>query len=103
MKKPCPDLVHLDDAALTALWKSHCPNDLKNLGDRLLAESLPRFAPRGPEFYLDDPAQVREKANKTLEQVAKDLDINPFVLEAWESGEVRPPASLALIYANLGP
>lgn len=101
MKKPCPDLVALDDASLTDFWKAHKPTDFKNLGDRLLAESLPRFAQRGPEFFLENAAQEREKKQKNLEQMAAYLGINPTVLQAWESGEVRPPASLALIYRSL--
>ena len=101
MKKLCPELVSLDDTALADFWKAHKPTDFKNLGDRLLAESLPRFAQRGPEFFLENATQQREEKHKSLDQMAQYLGINPTVLQAWESGEVRPPASLALIYRSL--
>jgi len=102
MKKPCPDLVHLDDEGLTDFWKRHRPDELRSLGDRLLAESLPRFPARNEAFYLENLAAEREKHHFDLEKMAGLLDVNPTVLQAWESGEVRPPASLALIYKTLG-
>lgn len=99
MKKACPDLVGLDDESLRKFWKSHRPKDLKRLGDRLLAESLPRFAPRSEDFYPGDLAQRRQALNLSLTDMAQQLNINPSILASWESGEVRPPASLPLIYA----
>ena len=101
MKKPCPDLVQLDDQQLVDFWKSHHPGDVKNLGDRLLAESLPRFAPRPAQFYCADLAGQRDKTQLSRDQMAELLNINASVIEAWETGEVRAPASLTLIYSSL--
>ena len=100
MKKLCPDLVALDDAALVAFWETHKVNQLKRLGDRLLAESLPRFEARDSKFYPTDLSTRRQGLNLSLSDTALRLGVNPVVLAAWESGEVRPPASLGLIYTQ---
>mgnify|MGYP000866741492 CR=1 FL=1 len=96
-KKPCPDLVGMSDSDLENFWKTNQPENLKWLGDRLLAESLPRFEPRSDNFYPDLIA-IRETAHRSLEQVAELLDTNPAVLLSWEEGRSRPPASLCFIY-----
>ena len=101
MKKQCPDLVNLNDEQLIEFWEAHRPEELRNLGDRLLAESLPLFSARPSSFYLSDLAARREAAGRTLEQMAQSLSINPSVLQAWETGEVRAPASLSRIYLKL--
>ncbi len=101
MKKPCPDLTALSDSALRDFWSSHQPDQLKRLGDRLLAESLPRIAPRPPEFYAASLESLRQQSNQTQAQMALRLGITPAILAAWESGQVRPPASLSLIYERL--
>lgn len=99
MKKLCPDFTAMTDDQLREFWKQHKPHQLKRLGDRLLAESLPRLEPRPPEFYVPDLAERRLAANLTQAQAALELGVTTPVLAAWESGEVRPPASLPLIYA----
>lgn len=100
MKKLCPDLTALSDDALREFWRTHQPQQLKRLGDRLLAESLPKLEARPPEFYVADLAARRQATNLTLAQAAIQLGVTPTILAAWESGEVRPPASLPLIYAQ---
>lgn len=101
MKRPCPDLLAMEDQQLRDFWKVQRPENFKRLGDRLLAESLPRFPPRESSFYLADLGSRRTSANLSLEQMAERLGVNSSILRAWESGEVRPPASLALIYQAL--
>jgi DNA-binding transcriptional regulator YiaG len=100
MKKLCPDLSAMTDDALRQFWRDHSPEQLKRLSDRLLAESLPRFAPRPESFYAADLVQQRVARNLSLQDMATRLGVNPAILTAWESGAVRPPASLALIYAR---
>lgn len=100
MKKLCPDFTAMTDEQLREFWQQHKPHQLKRLGDRLLAESLPRLQPRSPEFYVPDLAERRLAANLTQAQAALELGVTTPVLAAWESGEVRPPASLPLIYAH---
>lgn len=100
-KKICPDLVAMSDSELRQFWFDHHPDQLKRLGDRLLAESLPRFEPRPEEFYPGDLSQLRLKTRYTQTQLAELLGVTPTVLAAWEEREVRPPASLALIYEKL--
>lgn len=100
MKKLCPDLTAMSDDALREFWQKNQPQSLKRLGDRLLAESIPRIEPRGPEFYGVDLTARRVSLGLTLNQAAQILGVTPAILAAWESGEVRPPASLPLIYAN---
>jgi DNA-binding transcriptional regulator YiaG len=100
MKKTCPDLVALSDDALRDFWQRHTPEQLKRLGDRLLAESLPRAEPRLRDFYAEDLAALRQAAGFTIAQASQRLEVTPVILMSWESGEVRPPASLSLIYAQ---
>jgi len=100
MKKICPDLVAMSDDALRDFWERHTPDQLKRLGDRLLAESLPRVETRVCDFYAEDLAALRQSAGFTIAQAAQRLDVTPVILMSWESGEVRPPASLSLIYAQ---
>lgn len=97
MKKPCPDLTAMNDDALREFWKAHRPENLKKLGDRLLAESLPRFEPRSQEFYPGDLAALRQARGWSLNDLAARLTVNSCILAAWESGAVRPPASLGLL------
>lgn len=100
MKKICPDLVAMSDEDLRQFWSQNRPEELKRLGDRLLAESLPRFEPRVEDFYPKDLAERRQSAGLTVSQAAEKLKVSQVVLASWEAGEVRPPASLALIYAQ---
>lgn len=100
MKKICPDLVAMSDDELRDFWSRTAPEQLKRLGDRLLAESLPRFESRGDDFYAEDLAALRQAAGWTVAQAAERLSVNPVIVMSWESGEVRPPASLSLIYAQ---
>lgn len=101
MKKPCPDLTTYSDDSLREFWSSHQPDQLKRLGDRLLAESLPRVAARSAEFYSANLESLRQQVNMSQAQMALRLGVTPAILAAWESGQVRPPASLPLIYERL--
>lgn len=100
MKKICPDLVAMTDNELREFWGKTRPEDLKRLGDRLLAESLPRTEWRVCDFYPDNLAGLRQSAGLTVGQAAEKLSVTPVIVMSWESGEVRPPASLSLIYAQ---
>lgn len=100
MKKVCPDLSAMSDDELRNFWHHHRPEQLKRLGDRLLAESLPRMETRVCEFYVQDLAALRQSAGLTVTQAAQLLHISSVVILAWESGDVRPPASLSLIYTK---
>lgn len=100
MKKICPDLVAMSDDELRDFWSRTAPDQLKRLGDRLLAESLPRVETRVCDFYAKDLAGLRQAAGWTIAQAAEKLDVTPVIVMSWESGEVRPPASLSLIYAQ---
>lgn len=100
MKKICPDLVAMSDDELRDFWSRHRPEQLKRLGDRLLAESLPRVETRVCDFYAKDLAALRQSAGLTVAQAAEQLSVTPVIVMSWESGEVRPPASLSLIYAQ---
>jgi hypothetical protein len=100
MKKLCPDLVAMSDDELRDFWRHNNPGALKRLGDRLLAESLPRVETRVCDFYAKDLAALRQSAGFTVGQAAELLDVTPVIVMCWESGEVRPPASLSLIYAQ---
>ncbi len=100
MKKICPDLVAMSDDELRDFWSRTRPEQLKRLGDRLLAESLPRVETRVCDFYVKDLAALRQSAGLTVAQAAEQLSVTPVIVMSWESGEVRPPASLSLIYAQ---
>ncbi|MBX3168543.1 MAG: helix-turn-helix domain-containing protein [Candidatus Eremiobacteraeota bacterium] len=45
-------------------------------------------------------AALRQSAGFTVAQAAERLNVTPVIVMSWESGEVRPPASLSLIYAQ---
>lgn len=100
MKKICPDLVAMSDDELRDFWSKNRPEQLKRLGDRLLAESLPRVETRVCDFYVEDLAALRQSAGLTVSQAAEQLSVTPVIVMSWESREVRPPASLSLIYAQ---
>jgi len=100
VSKPCPDLLAMNDDELRDFWGRHQPADLKALGDRLLAESLPRFAPRAEEFYPDNLAERRRALPISSSKMAELLGVNLNVLRSWEAKTLRPPASLSLIYAK---
>lgn len=102
MARDCPDLLRFDEQGLREFWSAQDPFELKRLGDRLLAESLPTRPPRpGLEPEPGSLPPLREKAGLTLGQLAEKLGVNPELLAAWESGRIRPPESLGLIYAKL--
>lgn len=98
-KQVCPDFNGLSDEQLSTFWSTTSPTGLKWLGDRLLAECLPRFEARDESFY---PAleELRVQAGLSLDEAAAVLDTNPFIIECWEKGTLRAPASLPLIYRN---
>lgn len=102
MARDCPDLLRFDEQALREFWSHQDPFDLKRLGDRLLAESLPTREPRqGLEPEPGSLESLRREAGLTLGQLAEKLGVNPELLAAWERGRIRPPESLGLIYQKL--
>jgi DNA-binding transcriptional regulator YiaG len=101
VKIEAPNFVALSDSELETFWRSHQVSDVRNLGDRLLAESLPRFAPRDSHYYPEDLSQRRQAIPMTVIQVAQQLGVTEALVMGWESGMMRPPASLAIIYEIL--
>jgi len=93
--KDCPDLTKLTPEEREDFWKTHDPRKLKNLGDRLLAESLPHVESTRPrEEVCDDIVERINGLNSSLEQVAEWLGVTPDILEAWANDQVKPPDCL---------
>jgi DNA-binding transcriptional regulator YiaG len=103
VKIEAPNLMQMSNSELEAFWLTHQPTEVRNLGDRLLAESLPRFPPREERFYPDDLTEVRQAIPLTIAQMAQALGVTESTVMAWESFMVRPPASLGLIYRAFQP
>lgn len=100
--KDCPDLAALTADQRREFWSQADPRELRRLGDRLLAESLPHVEPTCPREVLSlSSLQSRESAGWSREQLADVLGVSAHVLEAWETDQVRPPASLPLIVERL--
>jgi ribosome-binding protein aMBF1 (putative translation factor) len=101
--KDCPDLTKLSPPEKAEFWQKTDPRDLRMVGDRLLAESLPHVESSVPrEEVSRKAAQSREKLGWSLEQVSETLGITTQVLEAWEEDRVKPPECLPLVLDKLG-
>lgn len=101
MAKECPDLTALSDQEIQEFWSGNTPQNLKLVGDRLMAESLPERPLReSVQFSGQQLAELREQLSLSLEEVAETLGVTVEILKAWESESLRPPESLGLIYRN---
>lgn len=101
--KDCPDLAAMSSAQRSEFWSNQDPRELRRLGDRLLAESLPREEPASaPREVLSLAAeQRRESGGWSVATVAKLLGVTESLVEAWEEDQVRTPDSLPLILERL--
>ena len=102
-KRKAPDLYRCTDEELQAFWQGQDPSQVEALGDHLLAECLPRY--NGREYGFAMPCfqlvELRKKANLTQEQVAEKLGVNPDLVNAWETDQLKIPGSLYLLYQQL--
>lgn len=102
-KRKAPDLFRCTDAELQAFWKGQDPGQVEALGDHLLAECLPRYNGREYDFAFPPSRliELREKAGLSREQLAENMGINPDMLQAWETDQLKIPGSIYLIYEQL--
>jgi hypothetical protein len=100
--KDCPDLAAMSGAQRAEFWSQIDPRELRRLGDRLLAESLPREDPGPPREELSRLAvEHRQSAGWSRAQAAGLLGVTESLLEAWETDRVKAPESLAMIMGRL--
>lgn len=102
MLKDCPDLTKFSEAEKREFWESSDPRELKRVGDRLLAESLPIIESTRPREEISEEAfQAREELGWSLKQVSESLGITEELLEAWEDDRVKAPECLPLVVRRL--
>ena len=100
--KDCPDLTKFSEAEKREFWESSDPRELKRVGDRLLAESLPIIESTRPREEISEEAfQAREELGWSLKQVSESLGITEELLEAWEDDRVKAPECLPLVVRRL--
>lgn len=100
--KKCPDLTKLSFEEKKEYWSSQDPRQLKDLGDRLLAESLPHNESSSPrEEIAKSLAQVRTQSGLTVEELSEVLGVTEDVYLAWEEDRVKAPESLPLVVKRL--
>ena len=100
--KDCPDLTKLSPEEKAEFWQNTDPRELKRLGDRLLAESLPHVESSVPREQVSQrAAQSREKLGWSLEQLSETLGVTTQVLAAWEEDRVKPPECLPMVLDKL--
>jgi DNA-binding transcriptional regulator YiaG len=84
-------------------WQANDPRELKSLGDRLLAESLPHVESNLPREQISlEVARQRQDLNLELDQLSELLGVTADLLEAWEEDRVKPPESLPFVLQRLG-
>lgn len=100
--KDCPDLAAMSCDQRAEFWQKNDPRELRRLGDRLLAESLPGEHASGPRETLSlTSLQRREAEGWSRKNVATVLGVSESILEAWETDRVKTPDSLPLILERL--
>lgn len=100
--KDCPDLAAMSENQRAEFWSQADPRELRRLGDRLLAESLPlRDGPNHRERLADESLEARESGGWTVTGAAKILGVTESLLEAWEDDQVKAPDSLPLVLRRL--
>ncbi len=92
----------MSDSQRVEFWSQADPRELRRLGDRLLAESLPlRDGPNHRERLADESLAAREAGGWSRAQVAKLLGVTESMIEAWEDDQVKSPDSLPLVLKRL--
>ena len=100
--KDCPDLAAMTAAQRTEFWSQNDPRELRRLGDRLLAESLPREQETCAREALSlAAAQRRESGGWSVATLARVLGVNESLVQAWETDKVKTPDSLPLILERI--
>lgn len=83
-------------------WQSSDPRELKSLGDRLLAESLPHVSPsRSREEVAVEIHKVRQHLGWSPLQVSRTLGVTEELFVAWEEDRVRAPECLPHVLKRL--
>jgi len=101
--KDCPDLTNLTAQEKAEFWSDADPRELKMLGDRLLAESLPHVESSMPREEVSRlAAERRQQLGLSLEQLSEALGVTTEILAAWEEDRVKPPECLPLVLSRLG-
>lgn len=100
--KDCPDLAAMTTEQRAEFWSQNDPRELRRLGDRLLAESLPREEHSCAREALSlAVGQRRESGGWSVATVAKVLGVTESLVQAWESDKVKTPDSLPLILERM--
>lgn len=100
--KDCPDLAAMTTVQRTEFWAQNDPRELRRLGDRLLAESLPREQESCAREALSLAAAVgRESGGWSVATVARVLGVTESLVQAWETDRVKTPDSLPLILERM--
>lgn len=101
--KECPDLASMTADQRADFWSNNDPRELRRLGDRLLAECLPREHKSGEsrEALSLAASQARTAAGWSRASVAKVLGVSEAIVESWETDQVQPPDSLLLILKRM--
>lgn len=83
-------------------WKDLDPRQMRSIGDRLLAESLPHVElSRAREEIADDSYEAREKLGWTHQQVGEALGVTAELVWAWEEDRVKAPECLPLVLQRI--
>lgn len=99
MAKQCPDLTAFSDRELREFWEGNDPEELKLVGDRLMAESLPERTPRTDlQTSGIQLLELRRNLGWKRGDAAQKLGVTEEMIKAWEREKMRPPESLMLIY-----
>lgn len=101
--RDCPDLAAMTSAQRAEFWSRSDPRELRRLGDRLLAECLPKDAdvPNHRDLLSQQARERRLHGRWSAVGLAKLLGVTANMLEAWERDQVKPPDSLPLILDRL--
>jgi ribosome-binding protein aMBF1 (putative translation factor) len=83
-------------------WSQNDPRELRRLGDRLLAESLPRDDDPNHRSILSQHFRERQVVGGwSRQKLAELLGVTDSMLEAWERDQIKTPDSLPLILDRL--
>lgn len=100
--KDCPDLAAMSEQQRREFWSQTDPRQLRRLGDRLLAESLPlRDGPNHRERLAQESVAARQQGGWSRPAVAQLLGVTESMLQAWEEDQVKAPDSLPLVLRRL--
>lgn len=100
--KDCPDLTKMNAQAKADFWLQNDPREMRRLGDRLLAESLPSYESDATrEEICQKISEAMQSLGWDLERAAEAIGTTPEVLASWEEDRVRAPESLPYILLRL--